>query len=82
MEQTEQLSSLLRSREPHPSRQMAQVKTAWSKLTRSWKLDFWTHLTDSQTTPQIHDTSPGMILWHLWTGAIAELIPLLGFELC
>jgi hypothetical protein len=26
--------------------------------------------------------APGMILRHLLTGAIAELIPLLGFELC
>jgi hypothetical protein len=31
---------------------------------------------------RIHGLSPGMILRHPLTGAIAELIPLLGFELC
>jgi hypothetical protein len=37
---------------------------------------------NSKLTPPPPSDTPGMILWHLWTGAIAELIPLLGFELC
>jgi hypothetical protein len=57
-------------------------KKKWIKVCRFdlEKLGMLNHKT--LTTLKINMLTPGMILWHLWTGAIAELIPLLGFEMC